>query len=393
MGTTHDDALPEISDDVIDRIEQGVFARIAAEREDRGPTGDETRSAHRSTTSARRRRGWWIGGAAAAAVAIIAAGVLPQVLTQNTGVTADGVGVSVDSPDMSGGAAYDSAEIGPQNMPADASAHTSSAATSDTGLPVDFQMSTGRVATDRSIITTASASLTVADVEVATAAITTAATDAGGFVESMNVGSSAYPVDRAEMTSSPTTGWITVRIPADTMTTVMDGLAGVGDVVDSSIDRSDVTGQVVDLQARIDTTRASVERLTELMAQTGSVGDLITAESALSERQATLESYEQQLKLMNEQVAMSTLSVNLAVQNVTVDANPAGFGDGLVAGWNGLVAAMNGLVIALGFLLPWLVIAGVAGVVVWLVVRRRRRSRARIVDPETQRQRDADLVR
>jgi len=176
-----------------------------------------------------------------------------------------------------------------------------------------------------------------------------------------------YPVDGA---------WITVRVPADGLQSLVDQLSGLGEVTSSSVNRQDVTEVTLDLQARVAAAQASVDRLTELMSQAGSLADLIAAESALAERQATLESYQQQLKYYDEQVAMSTLTVTLTEPTETVEANPAGFGDGLAAGWNALVAAVNGIVIAIGFLLPWLLIVLVAGLVVWGIVRlvRRRRS-------------------
>ena len=102
-----------------------------------------------------------------------------------------------------------------------------------------------------------------------------------------------------------------MRVPADELTGVVDELSALGEVTASSVNRQDVTEQTVDLRARIDAAQASVDRLTELMAQAGSVADLIAAESALAERQATLESYEQQLKSLEGQVAMSSLTVTL----------------------------------------------------------------------------------
>ena len=58
---------------------------------------------------------------------------------------------------------------------------------------------------------------------------------------------------------------------------------------------------------------------------------------------------------------MSSLTVTLEPVTEPVEADPAGFTDGLTAGWNGLVATLNGIVIALGFLLPWLVVIAIAG--------------------------------
>src|SRR5690606_36878029 len=114
-------------------------------------------------------------------------------------------------------------------------------------------------------------------------------------------------VDSTMPYPAPTEGaWVTVRVPADQLSAVVDELAGLGEVTATNISRQDVTEQTVDLQARIDAAQASVDRLTELMTQAQNVGDLIAAESALAERQATLESYQQQLEMLDDQVAMST---------------------------------------------------------------------------------------
>ena len=130
--------------------------------------------------------------------------------------------------------------------------------------------------------------------------------------------------------------------------------------------------------ARVAALETSVARLTELLAQSTSTADLIAAESALSERQSELDSLRQQLTWLEGQVDMSSVTVTLTEPAPTVHADPAGFGDGVAAGWNGLVATLNGVVIAIGFLLPWLGVLAIAGLVVWAVrgaVRRRRAAR------------------
>ena len=74
---------------------------------------------------------------------------------------------------------------------------------------------------------------------------------------------------------------------------------------------------------------------------------------------------------------MSTLTVTLTEPVETVEADPAGFGDGLAAGWNGLVATLNGIVIAIGFLIPWLLVIAVIGGIVWGIVTLVRRRKTR----------------
>ena len=222
-------------------------------------------------------------------------------------------------------------------------------------------------------------------------AITDAATAAGGYVESMSVGGTApvpidtmggvapVPVQDVPSTAPGNTAWISVRVPADKLTDTLAGLSTIGEVTASQVDRRDVTTEAVDLRARVSALEASVARLTELMGQSATTADLIAAESALADRQSELDSLRQQLTYLESQVGMSTLTVNLSEPAEAVSADPAGFGDGLAAGWNGLVASLNGIVVAIGFLLPWALVAAVIVGIVWGIRRAVKRRK-----PETE---------
>lgn len=363
--------LPELSAQRVDEIEEALFTDIARERD--------------VATARRARRGrLWLAGGAAAAVIAVAAIIAPSIgpLVSGSGGAADDSAIA--PADELGGAEGGVADSPVEMQAPDASTESSESSARDSSL--------AEGTADRDIITTASAAVTVDDVEAAARTISDAAIARGGYVESMNLSADGAPSSAVDPSSGvvydtmpypypqpPGNTWITVRVPSDQLTGLVDELAEVGDVTASSVNRQDVTEQTVDLAARIEAAQASVDRLTSLMAQAESVADLIAAESALSERQALLESYQQQLEMLETQVAMSTLTVTLAPEIETVTADPAGFGDGLVAGWNGLVATLNGIVVALGFLLPWLAVAAVAALIVWGIVRivRRRRQRRR----------------
>lgn len=344
--------LPELSDETIARIEDSVFSAIAEERLPAQP----------SAVRARTRRRRWLTGAGIAAAFVVGVLVTPPILG------AIGGGSSMSTADGAGGTVAASPERLGEVAPGAADESTA-----DSSALVGADVAEA----DREIIATARATVQVKNIADAAAEITVLAEDRGGYVESTEVGkavaldgtSEPAPVDSGY-------GWISIRVPSADLSDVIAALDESGEVLSSSISKQDVTSVAIDLRARVDATKASVARLTELMAQSGSVSELIEAEVALTDRQAQLESYEQQLTSIEDQVAMSTLQVELTRTAAPTTADPAGFGDGLLAGWNGLVVSLNAVVVAVGFILPWVAIAGVVVLIVWLIRRARRTRRA-----------------
>lgn len=226
---------------------------------------------------------------------------------------------------------------------------------------------------NREVITTASAVVEVDDTREAVRRVLAEVSGYGGYVE-----------DREESTDDdgrPTYASLTVRVPAENLTELIEDLEEFGDVTDSSESARDVTGVVRDLDARIDALETSVERLIEILSEAESAEELLQVETALSERQADLESLQAERNALGDQVAMSTLHVTLSTEPVT-EVEPEGFMGGLQTGWNGLVSFVNALLVVTGVMLPWLLVIAVpAAVIVVLLVRRRQRRRPRDVDP------------
>jgi hypothetical protein len=353
-------ALPPLDDVRIDAMEESLFAAIARDR----AAGASPRA---DALATRRRRRAWGAGAAAAAVVLAAA-----VLTPNIGALLGGsAGSTADSAAEPAIGRVDSgADAGGGSVP--------EGATTDTG-------GAGSIAgeeADREVVATASAAVEVDDARAAAARIGADADELGGYVEAMSVGgaSAGASLGADTMPMPPIGGdaWVTVRVPADRLGEAVGALEEAGEVTSSQVDRRDVTTEAIDLRARVAALEASVARLTELVARSASTADLIAAETALSERQSELQSYRGQLEHLDDRIAMSSLTVSLIETAPAVEADPAGFGDGVAAGWNGLVAALNGFVVALGFLLPWLAPIVVIVAVAWLsrgALRRRRRER------------------
>lgn len=192
-------------------------------------------------------------------------------------------------------------------------------------------------------------------------------------------GYGGYVEDRSERTDTDgnhTRASLTLRLPAENLPEMLEQLEELGEVNEITESAQDVTGTVRDLDARIGALETSVDRLLEIMAEADTAEDLLRVEQDLSERQASLESLQAERNALGDQVAMSTLQVELSTEPITeVDAD--GFLGGLQSGWNGLVSVTNALLIGLGTIVPWLPVIVVPVLAIWLLVRWGRRRTQR----------------
>lgn len=237
-------------------------------------------------------------------------------------------------------------------------------------MAVDGKSSVGSASTnvvDRSTIETAYLSVSVGTPQSSVTDAERIATEAGGFVQD----SSWNPANEF----GPESAYLTIRVPVDQLDTVLSSLESLGTVDSLSRSKSDVTLAVTDLNARIASLQQSLDDLRALQAAATNVGDLITVESAISARQAELDSLQAQQTYLSDQIDMSTISLTLTGSTGTTPTNDT-FWDGLVAGWNSLAVAASALIVAAGFALPWIVllaiIAGVVLAIVFAVIRRNR---------------------
>ncbi|WP_157674655.1 DUF4349 domain-containing protein [Agrococcus jejuensis] len=252
------------------------------------------------------------------------------------------------------------AESAPQPLPA---VEQGSPDVATSGGADGFDASQPAVDADaQSVIVTGWVSIVAeAPIEAADAAADLA-TAAGGSVSSRSESAGADDVpERAELT---------LRVPADEVDALLDDLRDVGDVRDVDVSSVDVSQQVQDLDVRVASARASVDRLTALLATAADTETLLEIEGQLTTRTSELESLLAQQSSLADQVALSTITVSIASEAIA-PSEPSTFLDGLAAGWGALVAAAGSVAVAAGAVLPWLAVLAIPVAVVVVVARRR----------------------
>jgi len=229
----------------------------------------------------------------------------------------------------------------------------------------EFDESGGEPVDDRSVITTGYLYLTVdAPLESVREAVSITE-GAGGRVDARQ--------EFAPQGGDAGGAELVLRIPADRLTATLDRLKELGEVEQLQLGSSDVTREVQDIDARVTALRSSITRLLALQDQAATVEDLITLETAISDRQAELESLEAQQRYLADQVGLSTITLVLGSKEVAPVDEPDTFLSGLVTGWEALVTFGSGLLVLLGVLLPWLVVLGLIAFAIVMIVRRATR--------------------
>jgi hypothetical protein len=271
------------------------------------------------------------------------------------------------SADSGGGAGPDAGAGTAEVAPAPAGEGASGAGG---GAPLALATDPRALAAARDVVRTGEVRLTVDDVGDAAADVRALASDHGGFVADDQTRAADRETD------------ITLRIPADRFEDVRAAVADLGHVESETVKAEDVTAQVVDVDSRVASLQASVERVRGLLAQSGNVSDLALVEGELASREAELESLLGQQRVLADQVALGTLTVHLGEEARSTPAEGApGFRDGLHGGWVVLVGTGRVATAAAGFALPFLVPAALALVAVRWWRRRRTPPEAAAVPP------------
>jgi hypothetical protein len=150
---------------------------------------------------------------------------------------------------------------------------------------------------------------------------------------------------------------LVLKVEPDEFDEAMADLAELGRPRSTKVDQENVTDEVVDVQGRLETATRSADRLRELLTSADDVNAIVVVEQELARRESEIESLEGQLRVLESQTSMATITVTLTERNAPkVDKSIPGFGTGLS---NGFVAMQNVLAVGLtvlGFLLPFLLV-------------------------------------
>lgn len=202
-----------------------------------------------------------------------------------------GADMSVDEGPMAEEESAESSPAGPESLDSPASAAGAVLAVPTALTPADI---------GRDIIYRATVTVEADDVAAATREAVAIVQGLGGIVFGQQT--TTEPRPRASLTFKV--------LPAD-FPTALERLAGVGALVDQRVSTDDVTERIVDLESRIITAEASVDRLRKFLQEAVVLENVARLERELLDRETTLETLRGQLRTLRGQVDLATITLTI----------------------------------------------------------------------------------
>ncbi len=224
---------------------------------------------------------------------------------------------------------------------------------------------------DAMIIRTGTIQLEVEDVPGALPVARAAIVALGGYVGASNT---------SNFDDRPT-AQITYRIPVDRWEEALEALRDLDGltkkVVTEDTQAVEVTGQVIDLEARIKNLRASETALQGIAAKATRITDVLEVEARLTDVRGQIEQLTAQLTGLSDQAIYATLTASfntpiVAVEAVTRDWEPATIVDQAAASLVSVLQEVAGA--GIWFLIVWLPILLVLGLIGGVASKLARRA-------------------
>jgi hypothetical protein len=162
----------------------------------------------------------------------------------------------------------------------------------------------------------------------------------GGFVANSQTESGAA-------TGRGPSGSVTLQVPVQSFATVLQRTEALGKTSALTTTATDVSGQYVDLQARITALQASRQQYLTILAQATTVGDVLAVQEQIDALQSQIEQLQGQQQLLTSQTSYSRVTVTIGEHTPAPSPGPLPE-SGLVRAWHasigGFLTGVEGVI-------------------------------------------------
>lgn len=212
----------------------------------------------------------------------------------------------------------------------------------------------------RKLIRTKSVTVETKNLDKSLEKVNTAIDTFGAYVEHSTLDSPSYVSEYDDKR----TYTMTIRVPEDKLDAFMNQLDSTGTVTSATESTEDVTLQYTDIEAHKKALKTEYDRVMELLDKAETMDQILALESKLSDLRYQIDSYESQLKVMDNQITYSTVSLTLREVEYEKDADKS-YGTRIV---NAFKDGIHDVKVSLADFSVWLVLVFPSLVVLGIVI-------------------------
>ena len=234
------------------------------------------------------------------------------------------------------------------------------------------QVTSADGAIEEKIVKTVNLTVETKEYEQYISAIRSDVAASGGYVETSSLNDS-YSGRNSRYAS------FVFRIPADKLDEFLQKAGEKGKITFQKEDQLNVTLEYVDIQSRIKAYTTERDTLLELLKKADDLKDVISVQERLSDVNYQIENYTSQLRVLENRVSYSTVSLDLyEVERVTEDETSLSgeIKNALAENWSNLKQGIRDFIVwfvgGLPIIIPVAVLIAVAIIVLCKVIKKRR---------------------
>lgn len=217
----------------------------------------------------------------------------------------------------------------------------------------------------RKLIRTKNITVETKDLDKSMEIVNTALDAFDAYIESSTMDSPTYE-------GGHRTCYLTIRVPQDNLDAFTTQVDVAGTVTNASENTEDVTLQYTDVTAHKKALEAEYDKVMELLGKAETLDQILMLESKLSDLRYQIDSYESQIRVLDDEVTYSTVSLTLREVEYEKDTDTSlgtrianGFKDGM----HSLKDFSEDFLVMFVTVLPSLLVLGVVITVVVVIVK------------------------
>jgi len=212
----------------------------------------------------------------------------------------------------------------------------------------------------RSIIYTGWMSLETDDIDITINKIKQVISSSDGYVDNISV-------DKSEKFEY---GYITVRVPQDQFSNVVQSIENLGELKNKNISNNDITDQLFDLKIRIENAKATEARFLQILDKAVNISDILQIEKELNRIRTDIEILEGHINNLNNRVTYSSLTINVSKTIEDPLLPGMDFLESIRQGLNAMVILIQFIIASFIVLIPFIAI-----LIIYRIYKRRKSSK------------------